>query len=39
MQDYNNKNIKIIYYEMTNEQMNNPQYKNTSYKVLVSQNT
>ena len=28
MQDYNNKNIKIIYYEMTNEQMNNPQDKN-----------
>ncbi len=34
MQDYNNKNIKIIYYEMTNEQMNNPQYKKLSAKVL-----
>ena len=37
MQDYNNKNIKIIYYEMTNEQMNNPQYKNHLIKFCKSE--
>lgn len=37
MQDYNNKNIKIIYYEMTNEQMNNPQYKNYLLKSCKSE--
>ena len=37
MQDYNNKNIKIIYYEMTNEQMNNPQYKNHLIKSCKSE--
>lgn len=39
MQDYNNdnKNARIIYYEMTNEQMNNPQYKNHLLKSCKSE--
>lgn len=39
MQDYNNdnKNAKITYYEMTNEQMNNPQYKNYLLKSCKSE--
>jgi hypothetical protein len=39
MQDYNNdnKNARIIYYEMTNEQMNNQQYKNHLIKSCKSE--
>ena len=37
MQDYNNKNERIVYYEMTNEQMNNPQYKNHLIKSCKSE--